>query len=172
MKFSTIETPRLTLVCCTKALLEELFKSDEALARYMNVTVPAEWTEFGEPAFRWTYDALHNTDSNARWLCYLPVVREENVLIGSCGYKGAPVNGMVEIGYEVAKPYRCQGMATEMARALVEHAFQSSEVRKVQAHTLAEENESGSVLSKCGMKKVEELIDPDDGAVWRWEVFK
>ena len=64
------------------------------------------------------------------------------------------------------------GLATEMAKALIEKAFESDEVSYVQAHTLAVENESRSVLKKCGMTKMEELEDPEDGKIWRWEIRK
>ena len=36
--------------------------------------------------------------------------------------------------------------------------------------TLAELNASTTVLQRCGMTKVGELVDPDDGPIWRWEV--
>ena len=80
--------------------------------------------------------------------------------MGSCGYKGEPKDGMVEIGYEVAEAYRGRGLATEMAKALIQNAFNDNAVMYVQAHTLAAVNESGSVLVKCGMQKMEELEDP------------
>ena len=99
-------------------------------------------------------------------------IKKTKTLLGSCGYKGDPKNGMVEIGYEVAAPFRGWGLATEMAKALIHAAFKSNGVEYVQAHTLAEENESCSVLKKSGMKKMEELADPDDGVLWRWEIRK
>ena len=37
------------------------------------------------------------------------------------------------------------------------------------AHTLAAESASTSVLARCGFAQVAELIDPDEGPVWRWE---
>ena len=169
---TTIDTPRLTLVCCTKEILEELFKGNKALGRYLNINVESKWSEFGEPAFRWTYDRLVQPDVRKEWWSYLPVLKEENRLIGSCGYKGEPRNGMVEIGYEVRASHRRKGLATEMATALISHAFEHEEVTKVQAHTLALENESCSILRKLGMEKVEELEDIDDGLVWRWEICR
>lgn len=165
-----IETPRLNLVCCTKDLIEVVFKGDEALAEHLQITVPTQWTEFGEPAFRWTYDKLSQPNAKKEWWAYLPILKTERVLVGSCGYKGEPTDGVIEIGYEIAKDYRNKGLATEIAKGLIAHAFQYPEVTKVQAHTLAKENESGSVLKKAGMTKMEELEDPEDGKIWRWEI--
>jgi RimJ/RimL family protein N-acetyltransferase len=149
-----------------------LFKSDKALATYLDIKVESQWSEFGEPVFRWTYEKLSLPNVRKGWWSYLPVFKEENRLVGSCGFKGEPRNGMVEIGYEVRVSHRGKGLASEMASALVQHAFTHEEVTKVQAHTLAQENASCSILRKLGMKKMEELEDIDDGLVWRWEVCK
>lgn len=167
-----IETNRLILVCCDKEVLETLFKGDEALAALLQINIPTKWTEFGEPAFKYTYDKILSGSGKMEWWAYLPVLKKTKTLLGSCGYKGDPKNEMVEIGYEVAEAYRGWGLATEMAKALIKNAFKSDEVKYVQAHTLAIENESGSVLKKCGMEKMEELEDPEDGKIWRWEVRK
>ncbi|MEP7374331.1 MAG: GNAT family N-acetyltransferase [Chitinophagaceae bacterium] len=167
-----IETNRLSLICCNKEILEALFKGDEALAAFLQIKIPTKWTEFGEPAFKYTYDNILNGSGKIQWWSYLPVLKKTKTLLGSCGYKGDPQNGMVEIGYEVAEAYRGWGLATEMAKALIKNAVKNEEVDFVQAHTLAVENESGSVLIKSGMKKMEELEDPEDGKIWRWEIRK
>jgi len=52
---------------------------------------------------------------------------------------------------------------------LVSYAFSNSKVRVVRAHTLAEANASTRVLAKCGFQRIGEVVDPDDGLVWRWE---
>jgi RimJ/RimL family protein N-acetyltransferase len=171
-QYPAIETNRLELVCCDLTILETLLKGDDAIAKHLKVNIPAKWTEFGEPVFRYTYDKVRDNRDNAKWWCYLPVLKETRMLLGTCGYKGAPVSGMVEIGYEISESYRGQGLATEVAGALILEAFNNAAVEYVQAHTLAEENASCAVLRKCGMTKMEEIIDPADGPIWRWESRK
>jgi ribosomal-protein-alanine N-acetyltransferase len=171
-KWIGIETPRVQLICCSKDILEALFKGDEALAGLLEINIPAKWTEFGEPAFRFTYKNILDGSGKIEWWAYLPILKKTKTLLGSCGYKGDPKNGMVEIGYEVAEAYRGWGLATEMAKALIKNAFEYNDVEYVQAHTLAEVNESGSVLKKCGMQMMNEVDDPDDGKIWRWEIRK
>jgi ribosomal-protein-alanine N-acetyltransferase len=76
---------------------------------------------------------------------------------------------MVEIAYGVAPGYEGRGYATEVAEALVNHAFLQPQVRLTRAHTLPERNASGRVLEKCGFQFVGPVTDPEDGLVWRWE---
>jgi RimJ/RimL family protein N-acetyltransferase len=45
-------------------------------------------------------------------------------------------------------------------------------VRLVRAHTLPESNASTRVLTNCGFRKTAEVVDPDDGPVWRWELVR
>jgi [ribosomal protein S5]-alanine N-acetyltransferase len=167
-----IETPRLQLICCNKKILEAIFEGDKSLAELLQINIPTRWTGFGESAFRYTYEKIVTQAGKREWWAYLPVLKKTNTLLGSCGYKGEPTNGMVEIGYEVAEAYRGWGLATEMAKGLILNAFKNIDVQYVQAHTLAVENESGAVLKKCGMQRMEELHDPEDGKIWRWELRK
>ena len=167
-----IETPRLRLICCDKKILDALFNGDKALADLLNIKVPPRWTLYGEPAFKFTYEKIIANIDNIEWWSYLPVFKKANTLVGSCGFKGEPADEMVEIGYEVAEAYRGWGLATEMAKALVKKAFESPGVEIVRAHTLAEINESGSILKKCGMRKIGDIVDPTDGKLWRWEIRK
>lgn len=167
-----IETPRLQLICCNQEILEAIFTGDKSLAALLQINIPIKWTEFGETSFKYTYEKVVTRAGKMEWWAYLAVLKKTKTLLGSCGYKGEPMRGMVEIGYEVAEPYRGWGLATEIAKGLIQQAFKSDEVQYVQAHTLATENESCSVLIKCGMQKMEELKDPDDGKLWRWEIKK
>ena len=98
------------------------------------------------------------------------MLKDENLLIGNCGYKGPPKDGVVEIGYEVIPEYRGIGLATEIAAVLVDNAINDPAVEKVIAHTLPEENASCKVLRKCGFTQVAEIFDKEDGIVWRWEI--
>ena len=92
-------------------------------------------------------------------------------MIGNAGFKGPPdPDGMVEIGYGIVPSYQGQGYATEAAEALVAYAFGSRRVRVVRAHTLPRDSPSTHVLKNCGFTRVGEVIDPEDGQVWRWEI--
>ncbi len=100
---------------------------------------------------------------------YLP----DNLLVGSCGYKGEPdEEGRVEIGYEIKPSHQNMGIATEAARALVVRAFKRSAVKKVIAHTLPEVGYSTQLLQKIGFTRTDDFRDPDDGLMWRWELAK
>ena len=82
---------------------------------------------------------------------------------------GATPEGIVEIAYGVALEYEGRGYGTEAAEALVKYAVASRQVRLLRAHTLPETNASGRILTKNGFACVGEVMDPEDGRVWRWE---
>ena len=97
----------------------------------------------------------------------------DQVVVGMGGFKGPPgAENLVEIAYGVVPSYQNKGLATEAARALVRFAFASGRgIRVVRAHTLPEPNASTRVLTKCGFARVGEVLDPEDGPVWRWEKY-
>lgn len=99
------------------------------------------------------------------------VDRASRVTVGSCAYKGPPDDGgAVEIAYSVFPEQQGRGYATEAARALVDYAFDVESVQVVRAHTLPENSASARVLTRCGFTWVGEVVDPEDGRVWRWEL--
>lgn len=51
----------------------------------------------------------------------------------------------------------------------MEFASKDARVLRIRAHTLPERNASTSVLTKAGFEKLGEVVDPDDGLLWRWE---
>jgi ribosomal-protein-alanine N-acetyltransferase len=117
---------------------------------------------------------LRGLDHSNPWLPGFGVVhRESSSVIGSAGFKGAPDgDGMVEVGYGIVPAYEGRGYATEVAKMLVAWAFASGDVRVVRAHTLPTANASTRVLTKCGFDFEGEVMDPDDGKVWRWELLE
>ncbi len=104
------------------------------------------------------------------WLHGFRVVRGDNgIAVGACMFKGPPKDGVVEIAYGIDPDQQGKGYATEAARALVAYAVKSGEVSLVIAHTLPESPASKRVLGKCGFRHVGEVMDPEDGLVWRFE---
>ena len=91
-------------------------------------------------------------------------------VIGGASFKGPPdATGLVEIAYGIVPSFEGRGYATEAARALVDFAQNDDRVRQIIAHTMPEANASTRVLKKCGFTFAGEVIDPEDGRVWRWE---
>jgi [ribosomal protein S5]-alanine N-acetyltransferase len=95
--------------------------------------------------------------------------RATGAVVGQGGFKGPPRGGVVEIAYGTDTAHRGNGYATETARALVDYAFGSPEVTMVIAHTLPDSKASQRVLAKCGFQRAGDVVDPDDGLVWRFE---
>ena len=101
---------------------------------------------------------------------FVMVHRASNQEVGRCGFNGAPgTDGMVEIAYGVSEDFQGRGYATEAAEALTAYALGQSDIRGVRAHTLPQSNASTRVLTKCGFRRIGEVMDPEDGRVWRWE---
>ena len=105
------------------------------------------------------------------WLHGFAVMhRESRSVIGALGFKGPPdEDEIVEIAYGIVPAFEGQGYATEAAAAGVSFAFENGGVRIVRAHTLPAPNASTRVLLKCGFTRTGEIVDPEDGPVWRWE---
>jgi len=167
-----IITPRLRIVSCDDTLFDAIRMGNNTLARVMGVNVPKKWTDFRD-TFTPSYHRWKAHPPLRDWWVYLVIYVPENILIGSCGYKGEPdANGVVEIGYEIIPAFRQKGLGAEMAKGLVDHAFSHSAVRKVIAHTLAEENPSVKILESIGFKQTEDVNDADEGLLWKWEISR
>lgn len=135
-----------------------------------HVSIAYNWMHFPE-AMAWMRDYLMEHPDEMGWWTYLVVHSNDSHLIGTCGFKGAPTpDGSVEIGYEIADGYQGRGLATELGRALVDHAFGTKSVNRVLAHTLPEENASTRVLRKLGFVLIEQFTDPEDGTIWKWQL--
>ncbi len=124
----------------------------------------------GEVSPHWI-DALRAAGGPDPWRHgFFIVERDGQAVIGSAGFKGPPdASGMVEIAYGIVPSRQGRGYATEAAGALLRFAAADDRVRLVRAHTLPEGNASTRVLTKCGFVHVGEVVDPEDGLVWRWE---
>ena len=113
---------------------------------------------------------IYSSSAIDPWTLGYTLVRvEDGAEVGQGGFKSAPSEGIVEIAYGVAPNYEGRGYATEAARALVRIAIESGDVQVVVAHTFEQASASARVLSKVGFECIGQVVDPDDGLVWKWE---
>jgi ribosomal-protein-alanine N-acetyltransferase len=151
-----LQTKNLKLVPQT---LEEVRAMVEAMTPSEKAELSADWLA-----------GLHASIFVDQWTLGFSLVHRDSTVVGSCGFKGPPTaDGVVEIAYGVSPDYRGKGYATEAAQSLTDYAFSSGKVRVVRAHTRPEPNASTRVLAKCGFRRIGEVVDPEDGLVWRWE---
>lgn len=167
-----IETANLRLVPCEPSHFEAFLRGRDELGSLLGVSLAEGWPHFPEAMSR-GYEMLKKEPSLLGWWTYLFIHARERVLVGSGGFKGrADDAGVVEIGYEIAPPYRGRGFATEAAQGLAVYAFSHDHVLAVDAHTLPEKNASVRVLAKVGMKFQGAVADPDFGEIWHWRVTR
>lgn len=159
-----------TLTPCPIDWLELLLEGDAAFEAGTGLHLAEGYNEFPD-SISYSLGRLQRGETTLEWSLYLFIHRQEQRVIGLGGYKDAPnAGGGIEFGYEIAPGYRGRGYATEAARALIDHALASPRVRMIYAHTLPERSASTAVLRKCGMVMTGQVIDPDDGRVWRWQI--
>lgn len=100
------------------------------------------------------------------WIGYLAL--EEGRVVGTCAFKSPPNDGRVEIAYGTCAGQEGRGVATQMARQLIELARATQPGITVTAQTLAQPGASPSILTRLGFRYVRDLHDPEDGALWEW----
>ena len=165
-----VETARLVLVPGALELAEAELQDRARLAALLGARVPEEWPPES------VRDALPIILAHARaggapgpWsLGWYALWRadEPPTLCASVGFKGAPREGVVEIGYSVLPAFQRRGVATEMVRGLVAWAFAQREgVVRVDATVEAGNAGSIGVLRRCGF--VREDFDGASG-LWRY----
>jgi RimJ/RimL family protein N-acetyltransferase len=90
------------------------------------------------PGEGWPHeDTLDGLGMVARGLALGWLVTVDDVVVGDCGTHGGPIDadGLVEIGYGLAAPYRGQGHGGQVVRSLSQWLLAQPGVAGVLAHT-------------------------------------
>lgn len=151
----------------TEAWADALAQGDDVFAARFGVAVEENWAGF--PDVIPHLPDMARSGTSPAWGTHL-VFDDDGALVGIGGWKGEPVDGVAELGYAVSPARQGRGVATAVVRELLRRA-RAAGLRMAVAHTLAEMSASTSVLQRCGFDKVEELVDADEGSVWRWEAW-
>lgn len=158
---------RIRLTPVTEEVFDALASREMFLARF-GADAPCS-IEIARVVARQSLDFYARTGVPEPWIGYLGIDEDARTLVAHCGYKGDPrLNGEVEIAYMTLPGFEGRGVATACAAALYRLACASERVRAVLAHTLPERNASCRVLERNGFTFAGEVVDPEDGPVWRW----
>jgi len=154
------------LVRADVELLDAALSGDDALTTVLGHEVVPGWATF-RGALRPTRDALSSKSADFAWGTRFFVTDEPKELVGWGGFKGAPTDGVVEVGYEIAETHWGRGYATAVTEQMVAEAFAAADVTAVIAHTLSEINASNRVLEKVGFV-FDQPVQEDGNTVWRF----
>jgi [ribosomal protein S5]-alanine N-acetyltransferase len=151
-----LQTRRLNVVLQTREEVEQMIAD---LPEDQRAQISPEWLA-----------RMRASPAGDPWLyAFQLVAKDTGSTVGTCSFKGPPVDGVVEIAYGTKAGHEGKGYATEAAQALVDYATTRDEVCLVIAHTLPGGLASKRVLAKCGFKYVGDVVDPEDGVVARFE---
>jgi [ribosomal protein S5]-alanine N-acetyltransferase len=158
----------IELLELTPSDLERLAAGEKQVGRYLvaDGALPPDFI------LRAALDAAQDRAA-LRWLApRLFVSPEEDLVVGSGGFKGPPADRTVEIGYGVAPSARGRGVATLAVRQLVDEAFETPGVRRVYAETAVDNPASRRVVEKVGFTHTGQRDTAEDGLVDRWTITR
>ncbi len=168
-------TPRLELVAATIEIARAEMNDFPAFALQLGVPVPEIWPpplndENSQRHFLASMEKA--TPNDAGWNLWFCILREPRVLLGNVGFKGVPVDDVVEIGYSLLDAHHRKGYCTEAARALIDWAFKSPRVKILTALTLRELLPSIRVMEKCGLEFIGDGPIEDGMKTVRYELTR
>ena len=160
-----MHTPRLTLIAASPEHIRAELMDPPAIGTLLCADVRTSWPpgEYDRHAQEFFLDQLTKSgDSAVGWFGWYAVRRADVLhpatLVGAAGYFGPPnEEGVVEIGYSTCPEWRGSGLATEMARALVDRAATHALVKSIIARTNSDNTASVSVLERCDFIRVAPL---------------
>jgi RimJ/RimL family protein N-acetyltransferase len=144
-----IETKRLRLRTFQEGDLEPIHRlwNDAEVMTYIR----PGWTPAREDV------AAYFEKIKSRWaergFSHLAItLKEQNDVIGYCGFQYVEDTPAIELIYGMAKPFWGQGLTTEAARACLRFAFENTYLERVIALANRENTGSWRVMEKIGMK--------------------
>lgn len=161
----TLHTPRMTLLAGTLEHAQAAVAGNEQLAKALDAKVTDEWPDpLLATALPSIVEWLRSSAPPPGWAMWYFLLRQPGgyTLAGCGGFKGAPEDGVVEVGYSVLPEFQRRGLATEVVHALLAWAFEQPGVRTVIAHTYHDLPGSLGVLRNTGFRPAGEGPVDDD----------
>ena len=146
----TIKTERLTLRKLKKRDLDDIFEyaSDPRVSRYLLWSPHA--SRRVSAAYLTRVLSLYKKGQFYDW-----AIVYSGKMIGICGFSSIDVLAdCAEIGYVINADYWGQGIATEVARRVMDFGFNRLELQRIEARYIEGNEASASVMKKCGMSQI------------------
>ncbi|MGB3638456.1 MAG: GNAT family N-acetyltransferase [Rivularia sp. (in: cyanobacteria)] len=151
--FPELETQSLILREVHQSDAKDIFQhfSDKNILKYHDLEAFTN-IEQAKELIKSFYEKFHSQ----RMIRWGIAKKEDNIIIGTCGYNWAKNHFCAEIGYELSQAYWRKGIMTEALTALIKFGFEKMELNRIQATVMLENTASMKLLQKLGF--VEEGI--------------
>ncbi|KWX87885.1 GNAT family acetyltransferase [Paenibacillus riograndensis] len=118
--------------------------SDPAVTKFMNVSCFTNENQAID-----MINLLENLYHENKAIRFSIILMESNEIIGSCGYNSLDFeNAKAEIGYDIAKAFWGKGYASEASRSLLDYAFSSLNLNRIEAKVAPQNVNSIKLLQK------------------------
>ncbi len=104
-------------------------------------------------------------EHHPHWGLFAILRTEDATAVGGMGFHGPPVDGVVEVGYDLSVSGRGAGWATDALRLLTDWTLRQPGVHTVLATTEPDNGPSQRVLDRVGFRRVE-----DREGLWAYEL--
>ncbi len=163
-----LETQRLKLLPFTLELKKVTLAERGRLTEILGVAIPDTWPGADMlEALPFFIEAMEKDPLGLVWDGII-IHKADQIAIGGIGFHGPPDEaGRVEIGYNIIPAYEGQGYATEIARRVIDWAFQTLGIQVITAECLDDNLGSIRVLEKVGMHRL-----AAEDHMLKWELQK
>jgi len=151
-------TVRLTILAASRALLTAELHKPQYFPVLLGAAMPADWPpgEYNRAEMHYFLEQLTaGGRAAAGWFGWYALRKATadapRTLIGTGGFTGPPdAAGTAEISCSIAADWRGQGLAIELVAGLVQQAADTGMVRRLAAHTEADNPAAQQVLLRNG----------------------
>lgn len=150
----------LRLVRLSRAVFEALADEKVAEAERLTGTTMSDWFVARTDIWHYMISLLDDRPENADWLMQAVVIGD--AAIGNAGFKGAPLDGEVELGYSIAPDLRRRGHASTVVGLLLDRARLAG-VDRVIARIDPDNTASIGVVTKAGFVPDGEFLSARSG---------
>ena len=144
--FPILTTERLTLRQLVIADEQEIFtlRSDNEINRYLNRQV----SKTIDDARNFINNVNENINKNVS-LYWAITLSDKNILVGTiCLFGFSEENNKCEIGYELLTNFQGQGMMSEAIQKVIEYAFNTIHIKRMEAYIHKDNQRSIKLLEK------------------------
>ena len=149
-EFPVLATERLTLRRCLLSDAKDIlvFRGDPMVQRYNG---PVFETEDEVQAL---IGEIHDEFDRETGIGWAVALRDTDRVVGLFGYHDwNRFHRRAQIGYDLARAYWGQRVATEALRAMLDFGFERMDLNRVGAHTIADNYESVRLLERIGFRR-------------------